>query len=202
MQVSFDLMDQHECETAQRLIATVHPELAPNAIEAPNVPNAPEPVADSVEPVSPTATPNGIDPTAGVELDANGTPWIADVHAGTKSQTKDGVWKAKRGVDKDVIASTEAAARAKIAGTPQPTAPTEPVVPPTEVPQEPVTMADVSVAWTDAVNAGLVTNEGAMALYAQIGVDPAQLNVNETMRATLVNHLRSMSPGIPGVPGA
>lgn len=60
-----------------------------------------------------------LDPRIGLELDANGTPWLEAVHAGTKKQDKDGVWKKRRGVDDDVKLKAEAEARARLAATPE-----------------------------------------------------------------------------------
>ena len=43
-----------------------------------------------------------------VEVDANGTPWDARIHARTKSQAANGAWRKKRGVPDEVIAAVEA----------------------------------------------------------------------------------------------
>lgn len=90
---------------------------------------APETVADvaavQTEAVQAEVAPE-LDPRIGLELDANGTPWLEAVHAGTKKQDKDGVWKKRRGVDDDVKLKAEAEARARLAATPEPAVPNEP----------------------------------------------------------------------------
>jgi len=225
MKLSFNLSNSGECADVLALIAGYH---SPEALgrtshpETPPAPEQPAPVAaeavwlgaTETEQVIPTtvmptpvpdqAEPAPVDPQAGVELDANGSPWIEAVHATTKTQTVKGVWKSKRGVDKDVVAEAEAAARAKISGTPQPVTPDEPVVPESDAPAPVTTMADLSQAWLNACELGVANDDMAAEMYASIGVVPSQLAVNETMRATMVKHLQSlMAPApvssIPGV---
>ena len=53
----------------------------------------------SLEPPAAPSEPDPV-PPAGVELDEEGLPWDMRIHAGTKTKTKSGVWKAKPGVDK------------------------------------------------------------------------------------------------------
>jgi hypothetical protein len=62
----------------------------------------------------PTSTPS-------VTLDKNGLPWDDRIHAGTKTQNKDGSWKAKKGVDAALVTSVEAELRARV-GNAQPAA--------------------------------------------------------------------------------
>lgn len=60
---------------------------------APPVPAAvvpPPPVSSGVVPVS---------PPAGVDVDAEGLPWDARIHGGTKEKTAKGVWKRRRNTD-------------------------------------------------------------------------------------------------------
>lgn len=42
------------------------------------------------------------------DVDARGMPWDARIHASTKTQKKDGTWKAKKGVDQALVAQVEA----------------------------------------------------------------------------------------------
>ena len=67
------------------------------------------------------------------EVDSEGCPWDKRIHAGTKTQTKDGKWKKKKGLDD----ATWNAVRAEIMGTPAVTQAT-PVVTTPEVVQTPV----------------------------------------------------------------
>lgn len=56
---------------------------------------------------------------ASVELDSDGLPWDARIHAETRSKVKAGSWKRKRGVDESVVAEVEAQLRA-VLGVPVP----------------------------------------------------------------------------------
>lgn len=91
-----------------------------------NVPAAPPatltPPSVSLPPPPPAAAP------AGTLLDKDGLPWNATIHASTRTQTTDGRWKMKRGVDADVVARVTAEMRAVMAGTP--IAPVPPPPPP------------------------------------------------------------------------
>lgn len=226
MLVSFDPRDDQDANDALDIIiqfmgvphvntrCKLHDPATPHTVqETPAVPNA-ETAADAAETVSHTATPvtNGadtaLDAQAGVELDANGSPWLAEVHATTKTQTKKGVWKKKRGLDDETVAAAEAAARAKIAGTPQPVIPTDPVVPAEEMPQATVTIDEVSAKWVECVEAGTIDQTKHAEIYGGLGIDGAQLAVNETMRRTLYDWLCSTlqpaptpAPALAGLPG-
>ena len=129
-------------------------------------------------------TPDG---NGDVEVDAKGTPWLEAVHAGTKTKNQDGTWKKKRGVDETVLAEAEAEARGEVAMVPPTATPAE--MPLGEPMQPTVSIDDVHGKWAECMQAGKVTVEGAMAMYADIGVDPSQLQTNETERAKLYAHL-------------
>lgn len=75
--------------------------LQANALPLP----APLPVAEAVAPVV-SAAPSNL-----VLLDKNGLPWDGRIHASTKTQTVDGSWKKKKGVDADLITQVEAELR-------------------------------------------------------------------------------------------
>ena len=71
-------------------------------------------------------------PTTGPDLDADGLPWDARIHAGSKKKNQgDGCWKKKRGIDDETRATVEAELRQVMA---VPAAPSEPTAP---VPSEP-----------------------------------------------------------------
>ena len=209
MQLTFDLSSKDECERVVAVIGATHDLIGathdligdtPAVEQAGN-----EPAADEADNASPTAP---LEATAGVELDANGTPWNAEVHAGSKTKTAKGVWKAKRGVDKTVVAQVEAQDRARIAGTPQPVVVTDPIVEPEEMPQPTVTMEALVTKWNEGVAAGVVTNEAAIATYNGLGVQPQELANNETARRTVYDHVEgllnpapaSVASGMPGMP--
>lgn len=50
------------------------------------------------------------------ELDANGLPWDARIHSGSKGKNQDGSWKSLRNVDKSIVPGIEAELRARMAG--------------------------------------------------------------------------------------
>ena len=205
MQLTFDLSNKAECENVTCVIAAIHGLSEPagndTAVEPTGNDTVSEPAADKADNAFPTAA---LDPVAGVELDANGSPWNAEVHSGSKTKTAKGVWKAKRGIDKTLVAQTEAQDRARIAGTPQPVVVEEPVVKPEDMPQPTITMEALVEKWQEGVAAGVVTNEGAIATYQQLGVEPAALANNETARASVYNYVENLlnpapAPGMPGV---
>ena len=67
------------------------------------------PVAASsplVAPPPPTPAPPGL--AAPAELDSRGMPWDSRIHAANRSKTIKGEWKAKRGVDPNLVTAVEA----------------------------------------------------------------------------------------------
>lgn len=151
-------------------------------------------------------------------VDKNGVPWLADVHAGTKAMNNDGTWRAKRGVDKAVVAAAEAAAKttsgtnlstgnaeridpnaAQVAALapatgglpPMPGLP--PVLPPPAAPEpvKPVSYEELSGLVQSVLTAGH-TPDKITAIYAEVGLtDVNDLLTNETLRANLAAKLRS-----------
>ena len=61
----------------------------------------------------------------GVETDSDGLPWDHRIHASTKTQTKDGKWKKKRGVDKELVDQVEAELKATMTAPAAEAAPAE-----------------------------------------------------------------------------
>lgn len=154
-------------------------------------------------------TPPEEHPQVGIELDKNGTPWIEDVHASTKSKKADGTWTKKRGVDDNVLQAAEADARAKLADTPAPApqaAPAPEVTPETVAPS--ATVDDLMEAFTAASAAGLIDAKGVTNLYASHGSDVNDILNNETALNAVVDDLRTMveNASVPapvsGLPGA
>ena len=98
-------------QSAPFTAGVVQPPIAPVAPldSSVNIPPAPVPnVAQMAS--APTAAPTT--PAGGVDLDKNGLPWDARIHAGTKNKNQDGSWKAKRGVDDSTVAQVTAELRA------------------------------------------------------------------------------------------
>ncbi len=206
MKISFDLMDGAQARAIRNAIDAVYPpkaQVAPVAAPVAGFVSQRAPVAEPAPIPDATPTPTQMtmplaeplpvmSAAAGVEVDVNGTPWLAEVHATTKTFIKSGAWKSKRGVDAEVVAKAEAAARGDIASMPIAEVPMTPVVPMTEVPTNPVSMADVSQAWTDCYNNGLVTDADAMTIYGQLEIVPTELAVNESFRRKFVDHLNAL----------
>lgn len=76
----------------------------------PIVPSVPAPNAGATPPAS---------PAGGVELDTDGLPWDERIHAGTKTKTQSGHWKAKKGLnDEAMVNRIKAELRARMGGAP------------------------------------------------------------------------------------
>lgn len=74
---------------------------------------APLPAPSAAAPTAPAALSS---PAGGVELDTDGLPWDARIHAGTKRKTADGRWTAKKGInDPDLVPLVVAQLRAQMA---------------------------------------------------------------------------------------
>lgn len=100
------------------------------ALPLPTPAQAAPPVAET--PATPPASPTPQQPIG--DVDATGMPWDERIHAGTKSQKKDGTWTLKRGVDKDLVKQVEAELRAQMA--PPPAVPVPQGVPVTAPPAQ------------------------------------------------------------------
>lgn len=171
-----------------------------------------------------TDTPPEENPMIGVELDVNGTPWLDTVHAGTKSKTKDGVWKRKRGVSDAALEEAERSARAKIAATPEPTLPEsaapapneEPVVaeaapasPTATEPVEEISLDQLAEVYSACVEKGLISPDQVLPMYQRHGC--TQINdiaTNAVARAGVYAEMKAHldaanapAPAAPGLPG-
>lgn len=71
-------------------------------------PPAPPVPAEAMPPVPTTAAPPPV-PTADVETDDKGNPWVAGVHADNKAKKQDGTWKARRGGAKAPVSAAASA---------------------------------------------------------------------------------------------
>jgi hypothetical protein len=113
-----------------------------------NVPAAPTGISTQPTVIPPPPPPN-VAP-AGTLLDKDGLPWNATIHASTRTQTADGRWKMKRGVEADVVARVTAEMRAVMAGAPA--APAVAVIPPPPPPPA-MSIAPTAVTPGDGVTA-------------------------------------------------
>lgn len=73
--------------------------VAPGTLAAP-------PMVPPAPPVDPT-----VSPFKGVELDSKGMPWDGRIHASSKAKIADGTWRAKRGVEPELVTKVEAELR-------------------------------------------------------------------------------------------
>lgn len=165
---------------------------SPPRVPAPPLENPP-PVAsddDDTGPVNESAPPH----------DKNNLPWDARIHAATKALTKEGVWRYRRGVAKELIESVEKELRdipaflrrtkgdapaVPVAPVAAPV-PAVPVVPVTEAPApapaaaNAVDYAQIVAMLTDAFKAQKLTPQGMPAFWQSIGVTGvADLNGNQ-----------------------
>lgn len=177
---------------------------------------APAAIAANVAPVGGDNDEGPVN-TAAPAVDKNGVPWLEAVHAGTKALNQDGSWRAKRGVDKAVVAAAEAAAKtttgtnlstgdaervdpnaAQVAAlAPAPGLPPMPGLPPVLPPPAaaaapaPVSYEELSGLVQSVLTAGH-TPDKVTAIYAEIGLtDVNDLLTNETLRANLAAKLRT-----------
>lgn len=101
-----------------------------------------EPAPVPTQPASPTAPPSG-----GVQLDKDGLPWDARIHASSRAQNADGTWRLKRGLADDfknkviaelrqVMAIPAAGPQLVQAAPPPPPAPAAPAPAPAPVANE------------------------------------------------------------------
>jgi hypothetical protein len=88
-------------------------------------PAAPPPPQDGQE--QPAAPPP---PQDGQELDSEGNPWDSRIHAPSRIRNKDGRWRIKRGVDRDLVDQVTSENRAILAATPPQDQPDAPPPPP------------------------------------------------------------------------
>ena len=79
------------------------------ASEAARVAVAPPPPPPAVAPPPPPSAP------AGVELDVNGLPHDLRIHAASKTKTKDGAWRVRRGAEPALVTAVTAELRATMA---------------------------------------------------------------------------------------
>lgn len=125
-------------------------------------------------------------PPAAVEKDASNMPWDARIHAATKTQNKDGTWKAKKNLDENtkmtVTAELRALYPAPTAAAPPPppsAAPAPPPPPPAAVAPPPPattgaadisTFAGVMVKLSGYLAGGKVTKDQSVAACNALGV--------------------------------
>lgn len=110
--------------------STAGVEAPPTApVEQPASSLPPPPVATPPAPtgeLAATAPTNAVVPTIpanGVDLDAEGLPWDARIHAGSKTKTQKGLWVAKRGLNDAALVARVKAELLAVQAIPVPAAP-------------------------------------------------------------------------------
>lgn len=138
----------------------------------PPAPPVPEPESDPEAPAE-DKEPESEAP-AGVELDAQGLPWDARIHAGTQAKNKDGTWRNKRGVDPKLLESVTAELK-RVQSMPigQPAPPPPPATPAPPAPPAP-SAPPAPPAPPAAPEAPPATAPELLAWAARTGKTPAQ----------------------------
>lgn len=190
------------------LPAVTPPITPPGSIAAPSgssLPGTPAP--------APAAAPGGAGSTGAVELDAEGLPWDAAIHASTRAKLANGNWKVKRGTGETFLLERKALLRAALSAGTTPTiapgaaaiippapagAPLGNVPAPIPTPQASeqithgtaasngvVTMAQVLPRVTSAITAGLLTADSAAAIVAEL----SEGKINNVAMLAVAPHL-------------
>lgn len=109
--------------------------LPANPGNAQDAPGASDP--SQTPPPPPLTGANAQQGSNGAELDANGLPWIEEIHSSSKNKNQDGTWRYIRGGDPAMRAQVEARVRAEMAGDPSDAPPPPPPVTATAEQQTP-----------------------------------------------------------------
>jgi hypothetical protein len=98
------------------------PQASSAATPQTSTPGAPAPSPESTPAAPPVPTPGAVSAPAastatvpGVELDSEGLPWDANIHASTKAKLQNGTWKVKRGTGEAYLNERKAVLRAALA---------------------------------------------------------------------------------------
>ncbi len=154
-------------------VVTAEPEAAavfadPNVA---TVANATEQPAEPVESVTTAAT-----ATNAVDLDGEGLPWDARIHASSKAKLAKAPngWKKKRGVDAAIVAQVEAELRAAMQAGPANPVVTQPAPAPVETATPaPAPAAQVAQPAAAAAAVGITTFPALMGAITSNGIDQA-----------------------------
>jgi len=98
------------------------------------VPPAPPPAPEAAVPAAPAAPAS----PAGIDVDADGLPWDARIHAGGRAQNADGRWRQKRGLNDAALKARVEAELRQAMGAPSVAlgGPNAPFVPPAPIATE------------------------------------------------------------------
>lgn len=145
--------------------------VAPSGISIPlpvPQPPAPLPVPAAPAPAAPAALTN----PAGIEVDKDGLPWDARIHAGGRAVNADGRWRQKRGLNNDALkAAVETELRLAMGAPAAPSVPQPPA--PLPVPPAPTvaeTFATLMARVGPRLMAGQITEAQSLAVLAELGL--------------------------------
>ena len=146
-------------------------------------------------------TPAAAEPAITDNVDKDGLPYDPEIHATPKSQTADGLWRAKRGKSEEANAA-RAAFKAGGGAVVAPVVAAAPVMPgmPGAAPvaaraPEPISYDKLIDKTVGMMQREKIDTDGVMKLYGEVGIiDPASLETNESQRAALFGKLCEIEP--------
>lgn len=136
------------------------------------------------------------------ELDANGLPWIAEIHSTSKNKNQDGTWRYIRGGDPEVRTAVEARVRAKMAGgasadTPPPPPPLN-NAPAEQTPPPPPPLAEPQA---DAPSANQVTMQQVFSRANKMPIEERNQALELVGLASMTEFLKAVKAD-PAIAGA
>lgn len=163
-----------------------------------SLPSAPPPAPVALAPSIPAA-PSTL--ANGVEVDIDGLPWDARIHAATKTKIASHQWKRKKGVDATILAAVTAelkqtmaipAPSAVLPAAPQPPAP--PAPPAGAAPVEPITNFAQFMAWiASLIQAGKWSHEKTAQALGALGIpSPVALTSRPELIPSAVATIQAM----------
>jgi hypothetical protein len=129
------------------------------------------------------------------DVDADGLPYDAEIHADPKSFTSGGHWRSKRGKSKEADARRaefKAAGGAIVTGTMPTVAPAAtamPGLPTAETRAAPISYDTLFAKATGLMQAGKITADRIIGMYGELGIDPNTFATNESARAAMYDAL-------------
>lgn len=174
------------------------PSPAPNTTNVVTMPAAPEVASVSsagpVLVIPPAEVPAAPVANGATQLDKAGLPWDERIHAGSKSVTADGLWRKKRGITDELVASVEAQLRSLMSlpsPAPVPTLPAPAAVPapppanPIVAVAEPIPAAGNSVPVASANSAPAPAVDPKAAFVALVSLASSSIQAGKLTQAEL-----------------
>lgn len=165
---------------------------------------APPPPANTAPITTTPGVASSVAPAASVELDRQGLPWDARIHAESRNKIADGTWRKKRNLDPTLLAQVEAELRQVMGAAPAaPLVPAVPAPPPTApiapvVASAPQVTAPPAPAVAPAAPAGEVPADARAMFVALVGRASAAIQGQKVTQAE-VNQC-CVDAGVPALP--